>query len=763
MPIVELPDKREIEFPEEASPEQIQAVLRRDFPDFFQPQPSFSHEGINFSRDARRMPESTIVGGPKLQLPDASVALGSNLNELGEGVQALSKVPGYVANIARAIPADVAAGASLLKRPEGATPEKLKYAAAASGNIPAAIMEQPLPIDAVISEAAKESVPAATAARLSQDLAATAPLAAVGLLPASAVRLITAGFTVDMIRHAPELFNQYAEEINKPKEEQDPNRLAELQSGIIQTFTMAPAAGAHGFGKPATEFVANVRNAFDNAKRLTPGEPNASSIPKTTEVHGALRPQPVEGEQAVPFQESGAGVQPPVTAPEVAPPNPEAIPVVNAQADAVVNKALAEVPPTSTKTEPVPPELGSTLNEFGKEYQSSLGLPPELRTPRQNYVVEYVDRFRDVANQVEEARQAGSAVDVESGIRVLTGLAKSLQKMKEGKFTYGSIGGKRGAVVSALKEGKPVNAEAVDFWGMKIPEGYSLEGDRYIYQLNRAVEPSTPPPTPFPESAAAASLGTEQPNVTTPVTEAQLSRGPGAAAAGEPGTYSAIAQLADKLAATAKENAPVDQKIRTIEKVKAKATDLKDGVKSALTNVLAIKKALWNSYAGLAPYTEMKGIVGRWFHANQKADFEAREFGKQIVKAVPDKLRREAITNWIQTDGNMDVLKQRAEASKGTLKQGYEIAQSLTPRELDIAQMLRDYYDQQLERGVSEGLLKDGLENYITQIWKRENPITRSLQNELVNSRLQPNFKFAKQRIFDSFFEGEQADRKSVV
>jgi hypothetical protein len=242
----------------------------------------------------------------------------------------------------------------------------------------------------------------------------------------------------------------------------------------------------------------------------------------------------------------------------------------------------------------------------------------------------------------------------------------------------------------------------------------------------------------------------------------QVSRGPGAAAGGEPGTYSAIQQLADRIEATGKSDAPVDQKISAIEKVKVKASEIGDSVKSALANVLAIRKAMWDSYAQLAPYTEMKAIVGRWYYAVQRADFEAREFGKQILKAVPDKARREAITNWIQADGDEAVLKERAAASKPQYKRGYELAQKLTPREVEIAQMLREYYDRQLEKGISEGLLKDGLENYITQVWKKENPITRKLMNDLVNSKLQPNFKYARKRIFDSYFEGEQAGFKPM-
>lgn len=245
---------------------------------------------------------------------------------------------------------------------------------------------------------------------------------------------------------------------------------------------------------------------------------------------------------------------------------------------------------------------------------------------------------------------------------------------------------------------------------------------------------------------------TVEPKAVTPI-----SRGPGAAAFGEPGSYSPIQRMADRLQVEAKTDSPIDAQIDAIEKAKTVAADAKDSVKSSASKLVAIKDAMWKKWAGLPEYGDEQKAVGKWFYALQKADAEARNFAKQITKAIPSKLRREAITNWIQADGDVGTLKERAAASKGSIKLGYEAAQSLTPRETEIAQMLRDYYDQQLQNGIDAGILKSGLENYITQVWKRENPITKKLISDLSFSKLQPNFKFARKRMFDSYFEGEQA------
>jgi hypothetical protein len=236
-----------------------------------------------------------------------------------------------------------------------------------------------------------------------------------------------------------------------------------------------------------------------------------------------------------------------------------------------------------------------------------------------------------------------------------------------------------------------------------------------------------------------------------------ISRGPGAATAGEPGTYSPIQHMADQLRTTAGESNPIDEQLNTLSKLKATGVDAKDAITRTAAKTKAVADAMWQKWKGLPEYGDEQRTVGKWFRALQQADHEARNFSKEVIREVPSKLRREAITNWIQADGDAAVLQDRASQSTGTIRQGYEIASKLSPRETEIAQMLRQYYDVQLERGLGEGIIKEGLENYITQVWKKENPITKKLISELSGSKLQPNFKFARKRLFDSYFEGEQA------
>src|SRR5688572_25202857 len=151
MPVVELPDGREVEFPEGVSPEDMTSALRRDFSDFFPAEPERrlldDEETWRRKFAQEELTRQAIASGYNQPGTELTTALGGGASRALE----------YTGNVARAIPADIAAGLSLLKRPEGEAPmtpslpaisENLPAAANASGNIPAALRgETTLPVD----------------------------------------------------------------------------------------------------------------------------------------------------------------------------------------------------------------------------------------------------------------------------------------------------------------------------------------------------------------------------------------------------------------------------------------------------------------------------------------------------------------------------------------------------------------------------------------------------------------------------------------
>lgn len=187
----------------------------------------------------------------------------------------------------------------------------------------------------------------------------------------------------------------------------------------------------------------------------------------------------------------------------------------------------------------------------------------------------------------------------------------------------------------------------------------------------------------------------------------------------------------------------------------------KDAVTAGLGRLKAVSTALTDSYRNLPKWNSFEDAVGKWSGADNASGVEVRDFQKTINRIVPSKLRQEAITNWIQADGDPVVLRDRAAASKPDARAGYEEALKLTPDEQIFARNIQQYLESRLQEGIDTGLLKNGVDNYVTQVWKKENPVTQKLQSDLFGSgNLNPNFKYARQRVFDSYFEGEQAGFK---
>jgi hypothetical protein len=151
--------------------------------------------------------------------------------------------------------------------------------------------------------------------------------------------------------------------------------------------------------------------------------------------------------------------------------------------------------------------------------------------------------------------------------------------------------------------------------------------------------------------------------------------------------------------------------------------------------------------------TDYRRSVLNWSAKLQKSFGEAATAQKDIQTKVPDAVRREAITNWIQANGDAAVLRQRATATTDPkLRKGYEAALNLTPEELAVANQVKQTYDTLGQRGQAKDVLDNFKENYVTQIWdlgKTKVPGS--------SRTLKEKFKFSKASTFPTFFDGEQA------
>ena len=153
----------------------------------------------------------------------------------------------------------------------------------------------------------------------------------------------------------------------------------------------------------------------------------------------------------------------------------------------------------------------------------------------------------------------------------------------------------------------------------------------------------------------------------------------------------------------------------------------------------------------------MKSAVGRWQGGVQFSSWELDQFSKALKDAVPDKVRREGLTDFVQAGGDTSLLRERAANASPELKPGYKAALKLTPSEKTLASNVRNYLDAQLEEAQKAGMLQDGVERYLPQIRKNpDNPAANRLRAEAAASELNRNPFFFKQRVFDSYMEGEK-------
>ena len=229
-------------------------------------------------------------------------------------------------------------------------------------------------------------------------------------------------------------------------------------------------------------------------------------------------------------------------------------------------------------------------------------------------------------------------------------------------------------------------------------------------------------------------------------------------------TGSTLEELTAKLESSMKATPPDDSRMRLAERLDKTITEGWDKVQLSLGRIAAQAVALKDMYMREPELTDYRSSIGRFSGALNRSAWELRQFTKNIKEKLPDQGRREAITNWIQAGGDDAVLADRAARSKGSLRAGYEAARTLTDDEKSLANMFIAHFDKRLKDAIKMDILKDGLDNYVPQIWKAKDQgaISSFFSSLHRGGLLKPDFNAAKKRFFESYFEGEQSGRVPV-
>jgi hypothetical protein len=153
-------------------------------------------------------------------------------------------------------------------------------------------------------------------------------------------------------------------------------------------------------------------------------------------------------------------------------------------------------------------------------------------------------------------------------------------------------------------------------------------------------------------------------------------------------------------------------------------------------------------------FTNFRKSVLEWSGRGQQSSQEIHTAQKSIKEAVPDPVRRAAITNYIQAGGDPETLAARAATSSDTHKVGYEAAQQLTPEEIKVAEGIKQTYADMRQRATDLGITINELPDYVNQLWKQ--PLMGDFRPSS-GRKLDTSIRFAKQRYHESFYHGEQA------
>jgi hypothetical protein len=268
---------------------------------------------------------------------------------------------------------------------------------------------QAAPVDVFLDEVSHTNPNLAVAGKVGRSLAEMSPLAAVGMLPSALAKLAAAGFSVDMIRHAPAQFEAFADEINKPIEEQDPAKLSTLKSDILQTFAFAPLAGAHGVAPALKE----IGYALDLARANAGPRARAAARPSP-------RPMmPAEEGSPVPTWEATEALPVARVAPETGNLKPETplVPIspAGARQSDVARSAEAEAAPAVAPN----PNLPAWVNDAQQEHYN------------QAVKLGVKDKIVELANKGLVARQIVNELNLAIPFDEQMGMVRSVRNIEK--------------------------------------------------------------------------------------------------------------------------------------------------------------------------------------------------------------------------------------------------------------------------------------------------------------------------------------------
>jgi len=364
-------------------------------------------------------------------------------------------------------------------------------------------------------------------------------------------------------------------------------------------------------------------------------------------------------------------------------------------------------------------------------------------------------------NSITVSQRDGRQVEIPLGRRETAVVSQTLRR--PGAKTVKAEAERMAVLREVYKPGNVVKGYVGYDKVLDFKEGPTRFGGNWEVQVVRSDESGHPLPGERPRWHATPPEKDEvraaQQRLKAPASQPETPRvvpGARSAATGNETRTTSIQDLTESIRRQVGEKQSLKERLKAGPNIGEAATSAKDAVGSAFARLKGGAAALWDAYSRPPKWTDYEDATGKWSGADQVNALDLERFTKAIKDAVPDKLKREAISNWIEAGGDEDVLTERVAKSAAPHRDGYEAALNLNDAEKTIARNIMNRNDATLEEAQRAGLLQQGVENYVRHIYADNPKMVAKVAAEMNFNSLQTKPSLTKQRKLPTYFDAEQ-------
>lgn len=219
-------------------------------------------------------------------------------------------------------------------------------------------------------------------------------------------------------------------------------------------------------------------------------------------------------------------------------------------------------------------------------------------------------------------------------------------------------------------------------------------------------------------------------------------------------------EFADALGMEPSPKTPVDQKLFKLvtdarKKTEEAVAETKGAAKTGIAGIIDGGKRLVSEMTHIKKFTAMRKSINKWSADVQISLHEIEAMENHMIRLVPNKLDREAISVYREAGGNQKLIwswidqMEKAKVPAKHIKP-FEAATELQAPARKIAAALDRFYARKLEEGQKISLINEGKKNYATHIWESRGEKVAGL----FGGGLKKRFAFAERSSYQNFFDG---------